>query len=1169
MKKLLLLFSVMLVMTGMIAQDVYTAGHYTPSGSSRTFAAVYKNGQMLYNAAVGNNDNTSTAVLVNSSTNDVYWTRCNSSYGDVMKNDNVFLNQNSGTYVHDMCWAGSSDADLRSAGYRTSNGKKYATVWCGSDNASPLYHPGYDNGYESEAYGVIAIKTTNGAWVTYFCGYLNNTTSGEPRATVWKGGGVEWTLSSNSSHAYDIAYYNNYIYTVGTVIEDGVKKLKVWSDNYELYTLVNSNASERAKIYIESGDIYVVGYSGSSPDKVWKNGEELYSTNSYFYSVAVNSEGVFCAGKTSSAGTIWKDGQVMYTITGSQSLNDICLGPEECDGDILTLPFTENFEIGNTDWACWTKIDVDNNNDVFASYWDRCGQRVLEAAIGDYCAAHMYGPSGIAQTGWLISPRLYLQPGRDNTTLSFQSYEGSSGTTSLKVMVSTSSNPTNTSNYSEVYSITDQSASWKTVVVDLSAYQGEAVYIAFKYEGTYAKNWFIDDISVTEDWGPCYAVSTPYTMDFNEGNEPGYCWYVLDNDHSGDGRNWKYNSSENCVYHPYGQQNMPQQGALFSPYFNLPGGLNYTMTFKTKTTSTGDNMYESVGVIVDPNTSIAPNVNNAVFIWQETSYSTSWVERSIDLTQYAGHTICICFFYQGTFARNWYIDDFSITNALPQYNINVVANNPSWGTVTGGGTYDQGANVTITAEPNSGYDFLKWTKDGTEVSTNATYSFTATENATYTAVFGEQSVTYYTITTAASPAEAGTVEGGGTYEEGATVILAASANSGWQFVQWTDGNADNPRNITVTGDATYTAQFTQINYIINVDAVPYEGGNVTGGGTYHYGDVVTLTATPNEGYDFLQWDNGETALTRTVIVDGDANYTAYFAEQGTTVYEIAVFTNDPELGTVSGGGVYPEGTEITITATPIGFATFTRWDDGNTNASRTITVTANASYTAIFEMGTLYTITVESLDPTMGTVAGGGEFPAGAEIMIQATPYGGYHFDGWDDNVYDNPRMVTVTGNATYRARFSNQQQETYHITVLCSQNEGTVIGTGDYPAGTVITIAAIPNAGYRFKEWNDGVTDNPRNITVTGNATYFATFQGEGVDENGVQIICLYPNPANDVIRIDGIGENAEVRIYNTTGALVKVVNVSDGEEINVSELNAGFYIVRSGNTMLRFTKR
>ena len=71
------------------------------------------------------------------------------------------------------------------------------------------------------------------------------------------------------------------------------------------------------------------------------------------------------------------------------------------------------------------------------------------------------------------------------------------------------------------------------------------------------------------------------------------------------------------------------------------------------------------------------------------------------------------------------------------------------------------------------------------------------------------------------------------------------------------------------------------------------------------------------------------------------------------------------------------------------------------------------------------------------------------------------------------------------------------------------------------------------------------------------------GVDENGVQIICLYPNPANDVIRIDGIGENAEVRIYNTTGALVKVVNVSDGEEINVSELNAGFYIVRSGKTV------
>lgn len=1172
MKRFLLLISLMLVMTGMIAQDVYTVGQYTPSGQSQTHAAVYKNGTLLHNSAyVGTSDNTSTAVIVSpSSMSDVFWTHCTEHpYGDVYKNSSLFLNNANG-YIHDMYWGGYSQENICSAGYRMSDGKKYAAVWKGN-NSSPIYSPGFANGYESEAFGVISVRDYGSEYFVYYCGYEQATEGGgSPRATVWKNSSVLYTLSVFNSCAYDIACYNDYIYTVGTEIINGAKTLKVWRNNSVLYTLVDSNAAERAKIYIEAGDIYVVSYGGSSPDIVWKNGQQLYTTGSYFYSVAVNSNGVYCAGKANSTGTVWKDGQVLYTITGSKVLNDICLGPEVSDGEIHSLPFNESFETGSTEWANWTKIDIDNTNVGYASYWDRCGERMIDAASGDYCAAHLYGPSGSSQRGWLISPRLYLQPGRDYTTLQFKSYEGSTGTTSMKVMVSTSSNIGNTSNYSEVYSITNQSADWKTISVDLSAYQGEAVYIAFKYEGMYAKNWYIDDVSVTEGWEVPSAYNVPYTMSFDQNNhqEPGYCWYIIDNDHSGEVKNWKWSSSENCAYHPWGQQNMPQEGWMFSPSVTLPSGHNYQLSFLTKNTSSGAGMNSSVWIALDENGTPDP-AHYTTKLWEE-STASSWHSVNIDLTEYAGHEVRIAFKYEGTYAHAWYVDDFAIEQNTIQYNINVVANNASWGTVTGGGTYDQGADVTITAEPNSGYDFLKWTKDGAEVSTNATYSFTATENATYTAVFGEQSVTYYTITTAASPADAGTVEGGGTYEDGATVILAASANPGWQFVQWTDGNADNPRNITVTGDATYTAQFSQINYVINVDAVPYEGGSVTGGGTYHYGDAVTLTATPNEGYDFLQWDNGETALTRTVIVDGDANYAAYFAEHGTNTYEIAVFTNDPELGTVSGGGVYPEGTVITISATPIGYASFVRWDDGDTNATRTITVTADASYTAIFEMGALYTITVESLNPTMGSVAGGGEFPAGAEIMIQATPFGGYHFDGWDDNVYENPRMVTVTGNATYKARFSEQQQETYHITVLCNDpNAGTVYGTGDYPAGATATIVAVPNSGYRFKEWNDGVKDQYRTITVTANATYFATFEGDGVDEYGIQTISLYPNPANDVIRLEGIGENTEVRIYNAIGALVKAVNVSDDEEIFVSDLKAGLYIIRSGNTMLKFTKK
>lgn len=1161
MKRFLLLISVMLVMTGIIkAQDVYSAGSYFVNSIRN--AAVYKNGEKLYYASGTSSYNHSCASVVVSSTNDIYWVDNASEssnathyyYGDIFKNGTRWLSNPSGNGSHIEKLYRSENNTIFAAGCMDINNVRTAVLWRNNET-TPLYTLG-DGVYES--YATCGVFAANFSYVGGYQ-YTNNSHYG----VVWHQGNPYITYPDNS-FIFDVAYYNGSIYAVGLVSENNVSKLKVWKDSTVLYTLLSSGATMEGNIYIDAGDVYVAA------SKVWKNGEVLYNQAGNISAIAANINGVYYAGQVSGQGKVWKDGAELYSPSDCGWITDIYIPEPQCENsDIRTLPFTESFENNDTEWPCWTKIDVDNNNGLRASYWNRASKRInTTIPDGDYCAAHMYGPSEVAQTGWLISPRLYLQPGRDNTKLEFKSYEGSSGTTSMKVMVSTDSNPTNTSSYSEVYSITNQSENWKNNTVDLAAYQGEAVYIAFKYEGTYAKNWYIDDIRVTEDWGPCYPDSTPYTMDFDGGNEPGYCWYVLDNDHSGGSKNWKYNSSENCAYHPWGPQNTPQEGWMFSKSVTLDAGNNYQLSFRTRNNSSGTGMNSSVWIALDENGVPDPS-NYTTKLWEE-STSSSWHNVNIDLTQYAGHDVRIAFKYEGTYAHAWYVDDFAIEQAIIQYNINVEANNASWGSVTGGGIYDQGANVTITAEPNSGYDFLKWTKDGVEVTTNASYSFTATENATYTAVFGEHSVTYYTISTEASPVEAGYVEGGDVYAEGETATLFAVAFPGWDFERWSDGNTDNPRTVTVTGDATYTALFTQINFTINVDAEPAEGGVVTGSGTYHYGDAVELTATPNEGYDFLQWDNGETNPFRTVIVDSDANYTAYFAEQGTTVYEIAVFSNNPELGTVTGGGVYPEGAVITITATPIGYATFVNWSDGSTKQSRQITVTENATYTANFEMGTLYTINVESLYPSMGYVTGGGEFPAGAEIQIQATAYGGFYFNGWDDDNFDNPRTITVEGNATYKARFSQQQAETYTVTVLCTPSEGgQVIGGGNFTAGSTTQIAAIPNNGWRFKEWNDGNTDNPRTITVNANVIYIATFEGEGVDEYNVNNIVLYPNPANDVIRLDGIKDNSEVRIYNTIGELVKVVNVDNNEAILVNDLSSGLYIVRSGNAVLKFTKK
>lgn len=73
---------------------------------------------------------------------------------------------------------------------------------------------------------------------------------------------------------------------------------------------------------------------------------------------------------------------------------------------------------------------------------------------------------------------------------------------------------------------------------------------------------------------------------------------------------------------------------------------------------------------------------------------------------------------------------------------------------------------------------------------------------------GEDTETF-TIKVKANPSDAGTVTGGGKYENGATATLEATANAGYTFVEWEDGSKNNPRLVTVTADAEYTANFAE------------------------------------------------------------------------------------------------------------------------------------------------------------------------------------------------------------------------------------------------------------------------------------------------------------------------------------------------------------------------
>ncbi len=1079
-----------------VAQDVYSAGYFTNSSGNKQ-PAVYLNGSRLHYF-----DNASynyEATDVTRFNGDTYWSfnhknsDNNYTWAAVYKNGTRYLDlavlpsDNSGLKINAMTHGVNY---VFAAGSTVVDGVQRFAIWRGSETTPICLSP--NTSYMSEA---LCVTVCDG-WC--YAGGYQYTSGSTYHGAIWKGDNTELYSLPEGFYIRGIACYRGHVYSVGTGTVSGTWTVKVFEDNHELYNLYSGTSSGgyAYDLYVDAGDIYVTGWEGSNV-KVWKNGQsfQTISTSGSFSSYAVEacSSGVYCAGYTGgSNGKVWKNGSVLYSPTGCNKINGIYV-EEECeDSDVRSLPFTETFENGNTSWPCWTVIDVDNHNGTNESTWMRNGKRMNPSLpTGNHAAMHWKNTDN-SQEGWLVTPRLFLQPGQDYSRLVFKSLEGtySSGSVNLTVWVSTNSDPTNTSSYTQVWSQTSPQNNWHQNTVSLSDYQGEAIYIAFKYVGISSVNWSIDDVTVEEGFQPCTGYSAPYSFDFSNGF--GSCFTALDLDMSGGQKCWKPYSSESCIYHPYGQSGVAQTGWLFSTRVNLPtGNYNYMLSFKTKSTSSGTGRKNTAWIAVDKTGAHVP-ADYTTKIWEDANYSNSWTTIEVDLTQYKGHTVSIGFKYEGTYAHNWYVDDFAITQETAQYTITANSNNTNWGTVSGGGTYASGATCTLTATANSGYHFESWKKNGTVVSTSASYSFTVTENATYTAYFAVTPVTYYEITTNVTPSGAGTVNGGGTYPEGATVTLTANANNGYTFDHWQDGNTENPRTITVTGNATYTATFTQDTYTITVNANPPAGGSVTGGGPYHYGETATLTATANSGYEFAGWQDGNTENPRAVTVTGNATYTATFSEVGTTYFSVTANVSPAGAGTVSGTGTYEAGTVIVLTANANPGYTFDHWNDGSTSNPRTVTVNNDLSFTAYFTHNS-YTVTVNASPSNAGAVSGGGSYYYGDYATLTATAYSGYEFVGWSDGSSENPHQVLVTGNATYTATFSTSGTTYYTVSAYVSPaGAGTVSGTGTFPAGGSTTLTANANPGYTFDHWNDGSTTNPRTITVNNNMSFTAYFNTE-----------------------------------------------------------------------------
>ena len=234
--------------------------------------------------------------------------------------------------------------------------------------------------------------------------------------------------------------------------------------------------------------------------------------------------------------------------------------------------------------------------------------------------------------------------------------------------------------------------------------------------------------------------------------------------------------------------------------------------------------------------------------------------------------------------RQPYMETINVSGGgATTYTISVSANPSNGGNVTGGGEYEQGALCTVSATANSGNTFTKWTENGTQVSTNATYSFTVNSNRTLVAHFQAQPQ-QYTINVSANPSNGGTVTGGGTYEEGELCTVSATANTGYTFTKWTENGTQVSTNanytFTVNSNRSLVAHFELRMVRIAGTVEPEEAATLIGAGNYTYGDEVTLTLERNEDWAFQNWtENGQVVseeMTYTFIATENRDLVANF-----------------------------------------------------------------------------------------------------------------------------------------------------------------------------------------------------------------------------------------------------------------------------------------------------
>ena len=389
---------------------------------------------------------------------------------------------------------------------------------------------------------------------------------------------------------------------------------------------------------------------------------------------------------------------------------------------------------------------------------------------------------------------------------------------------------------------------------------------------------------------------------------------------------------------------------------------------------------------------------------------------------------------------------------IPQ--VTLSSNPKVGGTTTGAGFFAQSSVVTVNAIPSAGYSFINWTDSGsvTPVSTSASFQFTMNGNRALVANFSLIPPAQFALNLSSNPAAGGTTFGAGLYNTGTSVTAIESPNPGYSFVNWTENgvivSANSSYTFPLIATRTLVANFSLIpalQFAVHLSSNPAAGGSTSGAGSFNAGTSVTINATANVGYTFVNWTEG------AVIASTSATYTFPLNANRTLVanFVINTFALSVSANPVLGGTVQKNpnlalvnyGTFVTVTAAPAIGYTFLNWTEGinivSTDLNYSFQMFANRTLVANF--------VVASVPPliNLASAATFGAFGGNAGVTNQGL-----------NTVINNGGIGTTAASSLITGFHDGKTGDVYTETPLNKGNSTGGIFTAPPAPGNAISFA-------------------------------------------------------------------------------------------------------------------